>query len=91
MPSVIVVCHDSPTRDTCPTLYRTVDGQYYVQGYLVTDAEVLAEMSIPDGEAVVQITPELVRLIVQSAGQAATEPAVVQAPGVAPAATHQAP
>lgn len=67
MPKVTVVCHDSATRDTCPTLYRTEDGIYYIQGYVVTAPEVLAEMDVPDGEAVVRITADLVRMIAKAA------------------------
>jgi hypothetical protein len=69
MPNVTVVCHDSPTRDTCPTLYRTDDGECYVQGYDVTRPDILAQMTIPDGETVVRITAELVQLIAQAAMQ----------------------
>lgn len=61
MARVVVICHDSPTRDTCPTLYASDDGRCFVQGYVVSDPDVLAQMSIPDGETVVQITPELLR------------------------------
>ncbi len=66
MSSTTVICHDSPTRDTCPTLHRSDDGEYYVQGYVVTDPNVLAGMDIPDSETVVKITPRLVRLIAQA-------------------------
>ena len=67
MPKVTVVCHDSATRDTCPTMYRTEDGIYYIQGYVVTAPEVLAEMNVPEDEAVVRITTDLVRMIAQAA------------------------
>src|SRR6266702_2326843 len=69
MPKVTVVCHDSATRDTCPTMYRTEDGIYYIQGYVVTAPDVLAEMNIPEGEAVVRITADLVRMIAQAAAE----------------------
>jgi len=45
----------SPTRDTCPTLYRTDRDTYLVQGYVVTDPEALAYMDIPGGETVVEV------------------------------------
>ncbi|HUK70516.1 MAG TPA: hypothetical protein VLW50_17450 [Streptosporangiaceae bacterium] len=67
MPKVTVVCRDSATRDTCPTLYRTEDDVYYIQGYVVTAPEVLAEMNVPEGETVVRITTDLVRMIAQAA------------------------
>ena len=49
----------SPTRDTCPTLRRTDRGTYLVQGYVVSDPEALAELNIPEGEAVVEVPAEL--------------------------------
>jgi hypothetical protein len=38
-----------------PTVYRTDRGSWIVQGWVVTDLEVLAEMAIPDGETAVEI------------------------------------
>lgn len=49
----------SPTRDTCPTVYHTDRGTYLIQGYVVTDAESLTAMNIPDGETVVEVPAEL--------------------------------
>jgi len=41
-----------------PRLYK--DGEdYLVQGYAVTDPQLLAELGIPDGEAVVRVPPTL--------------------------------
>ncbi|MGD0685074.1 MAG: hypothetical protein ABSA03_08125 [Streptosporangiaceae bacterium] len=41
-----------------PRLYR--DGEdYLVQGYVVTEPRLLAELSIPDGETVVRVPPAL--------------------------------
>jgi len=39
----------------CPTTYAGPDGMTYVQGYVVTDPAVLAEMGIPEGESVVAV------------------------------------
>jgi hypothetical protein len=66
MPIVTMVCHDSPTRDTCPALYRTDQGEYYVQGYTETNPDVLGQMKIPQGETVVRITTELLRMIAEA-------------------------
>ena len=43
-----------------PTLYRTDRDSWVVQGWLVTDQQVLAEMNIPAGEACVEIPDRLV-------------------------------
>lgn len=59
------ICHDSPTRDSCPALYRTDQGDFYVQGGTETDHEILAQMDIPDGEAVVKVTPRLLGMIAE--------------------------
>lgn len=71
MPIVTRICHDSPTRDGCPSLYRTDHGDYYVQGYTETDREVLAQMDIPEGEAVVKVTATLLGMIADSCGASA--------------------
>lgn len=41
-----------------PRLYREGD-DYLVQGYLVTEPELLAELRIPQGEAVVRVPASL--------------------------------
>jgi hypothetical protein len=43
-----------------PTLYRTDRQSWVVQGWAVTDADVLASMHIPDGETCVEIPDRLV-------------------------------
>ena len=43
-----------------PTLYRTDRGSWVVQGWVVTDPDAVATMSIPDGEACVEIPDRLV-------------------------------
>jgi hypothetical protein len=43
-----------------PTLYRTDRDSWVVQGWLVTDPDVLASMDIPRGEACVEIPDRLV-------------------------------
>lgn len=41
-----------------PRLYQDGD-DYLVQGYAVTEPELLAELNVPDGEAVVRVPPSL--------------------------------
>ena len=45
-----------------PTLYRTDRDSWVVQGWVVTDPHVLAEMDIPPGEGCVEIPDRLVPL-----------------------------
>jgi hypothetical protein len=44
-----------------PTIYRTDRGTWVVQGWAVTDSGALAQMHIPDGEAVVEIPDRMLR------------------------------
>jgi hypothetical protein len=41
-----------------PRLYQE-DGNFLVQGYIVTEPELLAELNIPDGETVVRVPASL--------------------------------
>jgi hypothetical protein len=43
-----------------PTLYRTDRQSWVVQGWVVTDPDALATMSIPKGEACVEIPDRLI-------------------------------
>jgi hypothetical protein len=43
-----------------PTLYRTDRGSWVVQGWVVTDPGVLAEMNIPEGETAVEIPDRMI-------------------------------
>jgi hypothetical protein len=38
-----------------PTLYATERGTYYIQGWKVTDSEILTKLDIPESETVVEI------------------------------------
>ncbi|MFD4660475.1 hypothetical protein ACFWP2_33195 [Kitasatospora sp. NPDC058444] len=40
---------------TCPTLWGTEDGNYVVQGYVITDPEHLAELRLSAGETAVLV------------------------------------
>ena len=59
-----------------PRLYQDGD-DYLVQGYAVTEPELLAELNIPAGEAVVRVPPSLWRYLSNST---ADEPARRPAP-----------
>jgi hypothetical protein len=45
--------------DESPTLYATDRGTYIVQGWIVTDHEILAKLDIPEGHTVVEVPPGL--------------------------------
>jgi hypothetical protein len=46
-----------------PTLWDTDSGEYVVQGYTITDPHVLAQLNIPEGEAVIRIPKGLMRYL----------------------------
>ncbi|GAA0374049.1 hypothetical protein [Streptomyces blastmyceticus] len=48
-------CREGP----CPTLWRTEDGRYIIQGFKVLDAERLAQLKLPENETAVEVTAEL--------------------------------
>ena len=60
-----------------PRLYQDGD-DYLVQGYTVTEPRLLAELDIPDGEAVVRVPRSLWKYL---ASGTADEPARGPAPG----------
>lgn len=45
--------------DESPTLYATDKDTYIVQGWIVTDSEVLAKLDVPEGETLVEVPPGL--------------------------------
>jgi hypothetical protein len=49
-----------------PTLYRTDRGSWVVQGWSVTDPDVLAQMIIPDGEGCVEIPDRMLTFFRQA-------------------------
>ena len=58
-----------------PRLYQDGD-DYLVQGYAVTEPELLAELNIPAGEAVVRVPPSLWKYLASgTADDPADEPA----------------
>jgi hypothetical protein len=59
-----------------PRLYQDGD-DYLVQGYAVTEPDLLAELNVPDGEAVVRVPKSLWRYLSNST---ADEPARGPAP-----------
>jgi hypothetical protein len=60
-----------------PRLYQDGD-DYLVQGYAVTEPGLLAELNIPDGEAVVRVPPSLWKYL---ASDTPGKPAHGAAPG----------
>ncbi|MGD0560857.1 MAG: hypothetical protein ABSA93_38535 [Streptosporangiaceae bacterium] len=61
-----------------PRLYQDGD-DYLVQGYAVTEPQLLAELDVPDGEAVVRVPPSLWRYL---ASDSADEPVHGPSPDV---------
>jgi len=51
------------TPNDWPTLYETDRDSYVVQGWIVTDAEALSQMKIPDGETVVEVPKRLMKYL----------------------------
>ncbi|WP_242608896.1 hypothetical protein [Actinomadura formosensis] len=56
-----------------PTLYRTDRGSWLVQGWDVTDPDVLAEMNIPEGESAVEIPDRMIPFFQNQADHDGTE------------------
>jgi hypothetical protein len=48
-----------------PTVYRTDQKSWVVQGWVVTDADALAQMRIPEGETAVEIPDRIVHFFKQ--------------------------
>lgn len=45
--------------DQSPTLYVTDRDTYVVQGWIVTDPQILAAVTVADGETIVEVPPKL--------------------------------
>lgn len=56
--------NDCPDGRSCPAIHE-VAGQvdYVVQGWTITDPEILAELDLPPGESAVRIPASLVEVI----------------------------
>ncbi|GII90626.1 hypothetical protein [Sinosporangium siamense] len=50
--------------DESPTLYATEQDTYIVQGWIVTDPEVLAKLVVPEGEAIVEVPKGLFKHLI---------------------------
>ena len=46
-----------------PTVYRTDRESWIIQGWVIDDPEVLAEMSIPEGESAVEIPDRMLKFL----------------------------
>jgi hypothetical protein len=53
------------TPTNSPTLYATDQDSYVVQGWIVTDAAVLATLTVPDDETIVEVPPALLDHLVR--------------------------
>ena len=51
-----------------PTVYRTDRGSWVVQGWVVSDPAVLAEMRIPEGETAVEIRDRMIQFFGRETG-----------------------
>ncbi|WP_242883931.1 hypothetical protein [Actinomadura litoris] len=45
--------------DESPTLYATDQDTYIIQGWIVTDPEILDKLDVPEGEVIVEVPPGL--------------------------------
>jgi hypothetical protein len=53
--------NSTPTNS--PTLYATDQDSYVVQGWIVTDPDVLARHDLPDDETLVEVPPALLKYL----------------------------
>jgi hypothetical protein len=53
-----------------PTVYRTDQQSWVVQGWVVSDPETLAQMEIPTGETCVEIPDRMIQFFEQAARDA---------------------
>ncbi|MCD0448160.1 hypothetical protein LO762_02955 [Actinocorallia sp. API 0066] len=53
------------TPGESPTLYRTDADSYIVQGWIVSDPDVLALLTLTDDETVVEVTPKLMDFLTE--------------------------
>jgi hypothetical protein len=57
-----LVAKDPESNPTgSPTLYRTDRGSWIVQGWVVTEPDTLAQMTIPEGESCVEIPDRMIQ------------------------------
>lgn len=63
-----VIANGGCTGGTCPTVYATDRGTVVVQGKALTDEEALAQVAVPDGEALVEVSIALLVEAVRGVG-----------------------
>lgn len=57
-----LVAGDPESQPTnSPTLYKTDRGSWIVQGWVVDDADALATLNLPNGEAAVEIPDRMIQ------------------------------
>jgi hypothetical protein len=60
MPRLVRLRSNCTHSETCPALhYQPDSGEFLVQGYEVVDVELLTELNLPAGEAVVRVAARL--------------------------------
>ncbi len=53
---------DGCAGGTCPTVYRSDDGKFYVQGYAVSE-EIRSKVHLDENEILIEVSPELISSI----------------------------
>jgi hypothetical protein len=60
MPRLVQLRSTCDQANVCPTLHYLPDSdEFLIQGYTVTDPQVLAELKLPAGETVVRVPARL--------------------------------
>ncbi|TDD83946.1 hypothetical protein [Actinomadura rubrisoli] len=62
--TLVAIDPDSQPQGS-PTLYKTDRGSWVIQGWVITDPDVLAKMNIPEGEIACEIPDRLVPFFFQ--------------------------
>ncbi|MGW6279980.1 hypothetical protein [Kribbella sp. NPDC055071] len=57
---ILIAGDPESVPDNSPTLYKTDRGSWVVQGWVVNDAEALAQLNVPEGETVVEIPDRMI-------------------------------
>lgn len=55
MPLLRTLRESCPSGKVCPTLHLGPSGDLFIQGYVITDPALLAELDLPPDETVVRI------------------------------------
>jgi hypothetical protein len=58
-------CPPGCSGGTCPTVYKSSDGRFYVQGYRVPK-DIVAQVDLGDDELLVEVDPTLIENIMKA-------------------------